>query len=75
MIFAPDNYFPVEARTGLVSLFIVKFILVSAAIIHAHITRKLLFPYIDFSKEKELTNNVMIIVWYVIIIFGWTRGG
>jgi len=68
-------FLPVEAKAGLVSLFITKFILVSAAIIHAHITRKLLFPYINFSQEKEISNNVMVIVWYVIIIFAWSRGG
>lgn len=75
MIFVPTNFLPVEAKFGLVSIAITKFILVSAAIIHAHITRKLLFPYIDFSSEKELSNNLMIIAIYVIIIFGWTRGG
>ena len=68
-------FLPVEAKAGLVSLFITKFILVSAAIIHAHITRKLLFSYINFSQEKEISNNVMVIVWYVIIIFAWSRGG
>jgi len=75
MLFVPESFFPVEARAGLISIVITKFILVSAAIIHAHITRKLLFPYIDFSKEKDVTNNIMIIVWYVIIIFSWSRGG
>ncbi len=75
MIFVPNDFLPVEARAGLVSLFVTKFILVSAAIVHAHITRKLLFPYIDFSQEKELSNNLMVIAWYVIVIFGWTRGG
>ncbi len=75
MIFVPNDFLPVEAKSGLISLFVTKFILVSTAIIHAHITRKLLFPYINFSQEKEISNNLMIIAWYVIIIFGWTRGG
>ena len=75
MIFVPNDFLPVEAKAGLVSLFVIKFILVSAAIVHAHITRKLLFPYIDFSQEKELSNNLMVIAWYVIVIFGWSRGG
>lgn len=75
MLFIPNDFLPVEAKAGLVSIFVTKFILVSAAVIHAHITRKLLFPYIDFSEERELSNNLMIIAWYVIIIFGWTRGG
>jgi hypothetical protein len=75
MLFIPNDFLPVEAKAGLVSIFVTKFILVSAAVVHAHITRKLLFPYIDFSHEEDLSNNLMIIAWYVIIIFGWTRGG
>ncbi len=75
MILTPENILPFEAKTNLVALFFTKFILVSAGIIHAHITRKLLFSYIDFSKEKEISNNIMIIMIYVVIIFGWTRGG
>jgi hypothetical protein len=75
MIFVPVDYLPIEAKAGLLSLVITKFILVSIAIVHAHITRKLMFPYIKFAEEKELSNNAMIIVWYIIVIFGWTRGG
>lgn len=75
LIFVPFDFFPVEAKVGLLSLVITKFILVSAAVVHAHVTRKLLFPYIHFSEEKDLTNNIMIIAWYVIIIFAWSRGG
>lgn len=75
LIFVPFDFFPVEAKMGILSIVITKFILVSAAVVHAHVTRKLLFPYIDFSAETNLTNNIMIIVIYVMIIFGWTRGG
>jgi len=75
MIFIPYDFLPIEAKANLVSLFFTKFILVSAAVVHAHITRKLLFPYINFAKETDLSNNIMIIAWYVVIIFGWTRGG
>lgn len=75
MVFVPDDFIPVEAKANLFSLWFTKFILVSSAVLHAHITRKLLFPYIDFETEKELSNNIMVISWYLIIIFGWTRGG
>lgn len=75
MVFVPTKFLPVEVKFGLISIAITKFILVSAAIIHAHITRKLLFPYISFSKESDLSNKVMVIAIYVVIIFGWTRGG
>lgn len=75
MIFVPVDFLPIEAKAGLLSLVITKFILVSVAVVHAHITRKLMFPYINFAAEKEWSNNAMIIAWYVIVIFGWTRGG
>ncbi|MCK9439438.1 hypothetical protein M0Q39_05260 [Patescibacteria group bacterium] len=75
VVFIPYNLFPIEAKLGLLSIFITKFILVSAAVIHAHITRKLLFPYIDFKQETNLSNNIMIITWYAMIIFAFSRGG
>ena len=73
--FIPASLFPTEAKFGLLSLFITKFVLVSMAIIHAHVTRKIIFHYIDFAKDTNIFNNIMIIAWYVIIIFAWSRGG
>ena len=73
--FAPDVLLPEMAKIGLVSVFFSKLIFVSAGILHAHISRKLIFPYIDFKNEKEWSNNLLIIAWYVIIVMGWTRGG
>lgn len=75
MVYAPEDYLPIVAKANLITLFFTKFIIVSAAIVHAHITRKLLFPYINFAEDEDLTNNIMVITWYVIVIFGWTRGG
>jgi hypothetical protein len=75
MIFVPVDFLPIEAKAGLLSLVVTKFILVSIAVVHAHITRKLMFPYINFATEKDWSNNAMIIAWYIIVIFGWTRGG
>ena len=74
-LLVPSYIFPEMAKIGLLSIFISKFIFVSAGIIHAHISRKLLFPYIDFSSETDWTNNLMIIAWYITIIFAWSRGG
>jgi len=74
-IFVPNDIIPLEIKIGLSSLFLTKFFLVSAAIIHAHITRKLLFPYINLSVEQQLPRIILIISWYVIIIFAWSRGG
>jgi hypothetical protein len=74
-VFVPDMIFPEMAKIGLLSIFISKLIFVSAGIIHAHISRKLIFPYINFSKDEDWTNNLMIIAWYVVIISAWARGG
>lgn len=71
----PYDYFPVEAKLGLINLAVTKFILVSCGICHAHITRKILFPYIHFSKEEEWSNNLMIIGLYLVVIWAWARGG
>ena len=75
IFFLPLTTFPEEAKLGLFSLFVTKFLLVSAGLIHAHIARQLFFPYIRFRDEKEFTNNIMIIALYVVIIFAWSRGG
>jgi hypothetical protein len=64
-----------DSKMFLFNVFVTKFFLVSCGILHAHITRKLLFPYIHFSTEKDLTNNIMVIALYITIIFAWARGG
>lgn len=74
-VFIPYELIPIEVKMGLSSLFLTKFFLVSAAIIHAHITRKLLFPYINLSNEQHPQRIILIICWYIIIIFAWSRGG
>lgn len=63
------------ANSGLLSLWITKAICITTGIFHAHISRKMLFPYIDFKTETRWDNNAMIIVWYTMIIFAWARGG
>jgi hypothetical protein len=74
-VFLPPSLMSEIAKAGLLSIFMAKFIFVSAGIIHAHISRKLLWPYIDFNKNNDWTNNLMIIAWYVTIILSWSRGG
>lgn len=73
--FMPASLMPEMAKIGLLSIFMSKLIFVSAGILHAHISRKLLWPYIDFNTEKEWSNNLMTIVWYAMIILAWSRGG
>lgn len=72
---APTSILPIEAKGGLLALVVTKLVLISAGIVHAHLSRKWVFPYIDFCAEGEWSNNLMIIAWYVVIIWGWARGG
>lgn len=69
------NFLP-PPESGVVTLALAKLLFVSAGILHAHITRKVMWPYIDFNGEKtDMWQKIMVIVWYGVIILGWTRGG
>lgn len=74
LIIVGINYLP-PPESGIMTLALAKLLFVSAGILHAHITRKVMWPYIDFNKDADLVKKVMIIAWYVVIILGWTRGG
>ncbi len=60
---------------GAGQMFLFKALLVSAGFLHAHIIRKLAFPYIDFNKTKDIQQKWLVIAIYVSIIFAWSRGG
>jgi hypothetical protein len=62
-------------KIGFLSIFLSKLIFISAGILHAHITRKLMWPYIDFDKDTNVVRRLMIIAWYTVVIWGWARGG
>lgn len=69
------NFLP-PPESGVVTLALAKLLFVSAGILHAHITRKIMWPYIDFNGEKtDMWQKIMVIVWYGVVILGWTRGG
>lgn len=69
-------FFLPPPETGLISLAIGKLMFVSAGILHAHITRKIMWPYIDFnSKDTEMIQKILVVVWYAVIIWSWARGG
>ncbi|MEM4385371.1 MAG: hypothetical protein QXD03_02350 [Candidatus Anstonellales archaeon] len=53
----------------------VKAIYVSMGFLHAHITRKLAFPKVDWDESKITPVKILIISLYVIIIFAYARGG
>jgi uncharacterized membrane protein len=65
-----------DPKMGLISVFLAKLMFISAGILHAHITRKLMWPYIDFNDEKQsVMSKVLVVAWYSVIIWGWARGG
>lgn len=74
-LLVPSVIFPTDAKLGFITLFLIKFLSVSAGILHAHISRKLIFPYIDFKIDGSWHHNILIIAWYITIIFAWARGG
>lgn len=53
----------------------VKALLVSLAFIHAHITRKLAFPTIDWDKEGINGKVILAIALYVAFIYAYSQGG
>jgi hypothetical protein len=73
--FIPSVYFGEYGKSYAISLILTKFICISCGIIHFQITRKVLFPYIKFNKEEDWSNNLMIIVMFTVIVWGWARGG
>lgn len=77
--FIPANYLTSDnPKLGIISLFISKFLFVSAGAVHAHIMRKLFFPYIKFDQVSQngfSMKGLLVVVLYGVVIFGWTRGG
>lgn len=67
------NYFKYEIFPAL-GLLLYKMLLVNAGFLHAHITRKLAFPSIDFSNTEK-GNKYLIIALYTVIIWAYARGG
>jgi hypothetical protein len=63
-----------DTKTAM-DMFLFKALLVSAGVVHAHIIRSLIFPYIDFNTSKDTQHKLMVIVIYAVVIFAWSRGG
>jgi hypothetical protein len=67
------HFFVVENQA--LDLLMYKVLLVSAGFIHAHIVRKLAFPYVDFKTSKNKMHQAMIVGLYLTIIWAYARGG
>lgn len=48
---------------------------VSAAIVHSHIARKLLFPKLDWTVTRLTGGHYVAIVFYIVIIYAYAIGG
>lgn len=53
-----------------------KVLLVSAGFVHAHITRKIAFPKVDWNDpDDDVMKKLLIIALYVIFIYAYAQGG
>ncbi len=52
-----------------------KVLLVSAGFLHAHITRKLAFPQVNWEQENINAKTLLIISIYIIFIYAYSQGG
>ncbi|MFA5394405.1 MAG: hypothetical protein WC346_00115 [Methanogenium sp.] len=80
----PDQ---IDAKIAFFTVLFGKLLYINFGILYAHISRKILFPYIDInllikgkSKEGEGPVNsgqtvLFMAVWYGIIIWSMARGG
>ena len=63
-----------EGAPAGVALFMYKALLFSASQVHAMITRKIFFPYLDFSKADPMS-KALIIAIHVIAAYVYAEGG
>lgn len=60
----------------IISTVLYKALLVSIAVVHGHVTRKLLLPgAIDWTDKSFTPKKVLSIIIYAMFIFAYSRGG
>jgi hypothetical protein len=67
-----------EARQGLSALMITKPLFATLGVLYAHVSRKFLFPYLNFKDLIDQNKGASIIfmsVWYGVIIYCFALGG
>jgi hypothetical protein len=64
------NYLPAP-----IQLLSIKILIVSIALIHAHMSRKLLLPSVDWNKEGLNAKTVLVIALYIAFIFAYSQAG
>jgi hypothetical protein len=66
---------PVEIKKQGLELFLFKVLLFSASQIHAHLTRKLIFPYINFRSSAQKTHQWMVVALHLGAAYLYGVGG
>lgn len=64
-----------ELLPGPLQLISVKVLLVSLGFIHAHITRKLAFPTVNWELEDINAKTLLVIALYVVFIYAYANAG
>ena len=73
MLFVLHEYATLPSPLQLLAF---KAMLVSAAILHAHVARKLIFPLkLDWSATKLSGGHYVAIAFYIVIIYAYAIGG
>jgi hypothetical protein len=78
LFFMPESYLDPESlppKVGLFMTLFMKCLYVTLGFLQGHLIVHFYFSYIDFEKEKEWSNNAIIIVIYMMSMFCWARGG
>lgn len=71
-IYASRVYENFPAPLQLISM---KVLLVSAGFMHAHITRKIAFPSVDWNSEGLNAKSILVIALYIIFIYAYAQAG
>jgi hypothetical protein len=64
-----------ESFPPVFQLVLSKFLLVTTGILTAHITRKFLFPSVDWTNDSQWQLATAVIAFYLIIIYCFAMGG
>jgi len=72
LVYLSNFYQNFPAPLQLVSI---KILLVSMGFIHAHVTRKLAFPKINWNEEGINAKSILVTALYIIFIYAYSIGG
>jgi len=68
----PQN---IDPKIAILSTFMIVAFRVSMGFLSGHIARKMFMPYVNFKTEKEWSNNVAVIMFYILGVYAWVNAG